>query len=138
MWLSDSLSLDRTVDYGAYTTGSTGATVDRREAEALANFDAAAILLDVQSWTDGTHDFTIQHADDDGAGNPATWEDVPADQLSGALPTVDAAGDVGQHYVEYLGTRPFVRVNTTASGTTTGSNYGVAVLHGAPDTTPVR
>lgn len=138
MWLSDSLSLDRTVDYAAYTSGSTGATVDRRDAEALANFDAAAILLDVQSWTDGTHDFTIQHAEDDGTDTPDTWEDVPADQLSGSLPTVDASDDEGQHYVEYLGDRPFLRVNTTASGTTTGSNYGVLVLHGAPDTTPVR
>lgn len=138
MWLSDEISIDRTLDYGSKTSDNTGSTVDRRDAESGVNFQSAAVCVDVQSYTDGTHDFTVQHAEDDGTDSPDTWEDVPSDELSGSLPTVDASGDVGQHYVEYLGLRPFVRVTTTTSGITNGADYGVLILHGDADTKTVR
>lgn len=130
--IKNAIDTGQSVPPGTHTASQDGSAVD------LANFHAAAVVLDVGAYTDGTHDFTIEHAEDDGAGSPDTWETVPTDDLDGSLPTVDAAGDANTvTEVGYHGIRRHLRVTTTVSGTTNGAGYGVSVVRGKSRTQPV-
>lgn len=87
--------------------------------------NSCVMSLHVSGYTDGTHDFTVEHAKDDGTGSPDTWDSVPSDQLDGSFPSVTESGDTGVHRVGVYTNRRFVRVTTSVSGTTDGATYGV-------------
>ncbi|MCM8550062.1 hypothetical protein [Streptomyces sp. STCH 565 A] len=105
----------------ARTTSANGTGVD------LANFDAAMVVIDVGTWTNGSHAFEVQDSDDN-----ASWAAVDAAFLDGAEPVVDGAADDGQVYtVGYHGIRRYLRVAVTVTGSPeTGAAYGASVVRG--------
>lgn len=112
------------LDLKTYTADATtgdgeGTNVDGK------NVDSLILSLVVGNYTDGTHDFTVEHAHDDGTGSPDTWEAVPSSDIDGSFPAVDASGDSGIHTVGVRTDRRFVRVITSLSGTSSGATYGV-------------
>lgn len=111
---------------GDRTSDATGSSSD------VSEYHGASILLNVESYTDGTHDFTIQESDDD-----SNWSDVATSDLEGSLPSVTESADEGEHRVGYTGNAQYLRVTTSVSGTTTGAEYGVYVLKAYPTQFPV-
>lgn len=109
----------------AHTADTDGADVD------LANFDAACVVIDLGAWTDGTHTFEVQHADDDGTGSPDTYAAVADADLDGTEPVVDAADeDDTVHEIGYHGIKRWLRVSVTVAAATTGAVYGASVVRG--------
>jgi hypothetical protein len=99
----------------------------------LQGFEGALVVIDAGAWTDGSHTFEVQESDDN-----STFTAVADDDLQGTEPVVDAAAEGGQVYkLGYLGTKRYVRVAATVSGTTTGAVYGAAVVRGFPRKSPV-
>lgn len=127
------VSSAQTLAPSTYAAGQTGGQVD------LANFASAYIVINAGAWTDGTHDFTVEEAADDGTGSPGTWAAVASGDLVGSTPTIDgSSGNTNQtHEVGYVGSKRFVRITTTTSGTTTGAAYGVLVVRGDARKQPV-
>lgn len=110
-----------------HTASANGATVDLRGS------DSAVVVVHTGAYTDGSHVITLEESDDD-----STWTDVADADIQGTEPTVDAAGDADSVFqFGYIGEKRYVRVITTASGTTSGAAYGASVvrghLHRAPD-----
>lgn len=123
--IANDLSVAQSLAPSSYTASTNGTAVD------LANFDGAAAVIDVGAYTDGTHTFEVQHAPDDGSGNPGTWEAVPDTDLDGTEPVVDAAGDANTiHEIGYQGANRHLRVVVTTSGTTSGAEYAASVVRG--------
>lgn len=107
----------------ARTASANGSSAD------LANYDSATVLIDVGAFTDGSHTFEVQESDDD-----STFTAVAAADLIGdSEPVVDGAADDDQIYkIGYVGSKRYLRVATTVSGTTTGAVYGAQILRGNP------
>ncbi|MEW2631792.1 hypothetical protein AB0903_09065 [Streptomyces sp. NPDC048389] len=104
----------------ARTASANGTGVD------LANFDAAAVVVDAGVWTDGTHTFEVQDSDDN-----ATFAAVADEFLDGTEPVIDAADEDAQIYtVGYHGIKRYLRVIVTVAGATTGAAYSAAVYRG--------
>lgn len=121
------IEVEQTIRPQAATANVTGETVD------LVGWDAAAVVIDLGAWTDGTHTFEVQHAEDDGTGSPDTWEAAAAADLDGTEPVVDAADeDNTTHTIGYKGRRRFLRVNATVASATTGAVYAATVVKSAP------
>lgn len=110
-----------------------GASVD------LKGFHAATVIIDVGAWTDGTHTFEIQEADDDGAGSPGSFAGVAAADLVGTEPVVDGATvDDQQYLIGYIGDKRHLRVSVTSASVTTGlAAVASYVMAGKPSTLPV-
>lgn len=109
------------------TAGASGAGVD------LAEWNAAAVIVHVGAYTDGTHTIEIQEADDDGTGSPATWAAVADTELDGTEPIIDASADANSVFeIGYKGSKRHLRVVVTTSGTTSGATYGASILRGHP------
>lgn len=84
---------------------------------------------------------TLEHAEDDGSGQPGVFEAVADSDVTGA--TGVAGGVVGSPTsdlvpltVGYVGERRFLRVTLTPSGLTNGGPVGVLVNKGAPRHAP--
>jgi hypothetical protein len=121
-------SVASTIRPQAATATVTGETVD------LAGYDAATVVLDVGAWTDGTHTFSVEEAEDDGAGSPDTWAAVADADLDGTEPVVDGAADDDTIVaIGYWGTARFLRVvNTVTAAPATGLVFAATVIRGAP------
>lgn len=140
--LGNRLGVLQSLSPAAYTSNqnsgaNTNGAVDLGENEV---FNGALAVISVGAWTDGTHTFAIEHADDDGTGAPdtSTWSEVPDTDLIGSEPVVDADADDEQVYkVGYLGDKRHVRVKVTATGTTSGAIYGAVFVLGAARSAPV-
>lgn len=108
--------------------------------------DAESVMLAhfLGVYNDGTFDFTVEEAADDGTGSPDTWaaaaaEDVVIGSQDQSAENIDAqpvysfdggskADDVV--LVTYRGPEPFVRVTVAASNVTNGAGFGVGALRG--------
>lgn len=90
-------------------------------------FEALSVLIQTGEWTNGTHTVVIEDSVDG-----ATWNVVPAGQLTKALPVVDGAGKANTAtLVGYSGDNRFVRVRSNVSGSpATGAVVGATVLLG--------
>lgn len=111
----------------ARTASADGTGVD------LQGFDSAAVLIEAGAWTDGSHTFELQESDDN-----STFTAVVDADLQGTEPVVDGATDDDQIYkLGYTGSKRYIRVSTTVSGTTTGALYGVTVVKGHARSMPV-
>ena len=98
----------------------------------LAGFDSAMFVVAAGAWTDGSHAITAQESDDN-----SSYSAVAAADLIGSQPTISAAGGGNQVYQwGYRGTKRFVRLVSTVSGTTTGAVYGGVVIAGHPRKLP--
>ena len=83
-------------------------------------------------------DLSIQHADDDGTGNPAAFAACDDDDVlnfsgltSGIFESVNVAGLAGKRYViDYIGGLRFVKVIATPVGLTNGGPIAMLGLKG--------
>lgn len=100
-------------------TDTTGADVD------MQGFEAVTMIVQVGPYTDGDYEVVVEHADDDGSGNPDTWSAVPDDDLLGSETTLSSAG---AFKIGYRGIKRHVRLKITSTNTSTGAYVsGVAV-----------
>ncbi len=88
-------------------------------------------------------DVHVEHADDDGTGNPGAYAGVVAGDIDGDNITV-AAGiianltdDRNAYSFGYVGSRRFVRVTLEPTGLTNGGPVGLVMLQGHGHLTPV-
>jgi hypothetical protein len=117
----------QTLAPAARTLSANGVSVD------LKGFESVLVLIATGAWTDGSHTFEVQESDDN-----ATFTPVADADLQGTEPVIDAGADGNQVYkVGYIGSKRYVRVVTTVSGTTTGAVYGVEVVRGHARHMPV-
>lgn len=120
--LNDELSVVQSLVPATRTADANGSSAD------LEGHHAAMAVIDVGAYTDGTHTFEVQESDDD-----STWSAVADGDLEGTEPVVDAAGDANTvHEIGYRGTAKFIRVVVTATGTTSGADYGASIVRGLP------
>lgn len=102
------------------TATATGATVD------LLGYDAAEILIDAGTCTDGTHTVSLTESDDD-----STYTAVAAGDIEGTCPAIITTNDDQAHTVGYRGTKRYLRpVVTVAGSPSTGATIGICVLRG--------
>lgn len=115
----------------AYTASTNGSNIDRYR---NGGYFALNLELLPGLWTDGTHAFTIQEADDNGSGAPGSWTTVAATDLlydanansaGGTFTSITAVTSTVQR-IDYIGRKRWVRVISTLSGVTTGAVYAVA------------
>jgi hypothetical protein len=109
---------------------------------------AVALLVgNIADTLDGSNriDVKIEHADDDGTGNPGAYgacsdEDVLnfANLASGVFLKIDAAGkENARHVVGYRGGKRFVKVTATPVSIETGGPVAMLALKGAAAQKPV-
>lgn len=111
------------------TASGNGTGVDRAASGAM--YQDAMVVVHTGTITDGTHAVDIQESDDNSA-----WNSVAASELQGAEPSIVAADDDKVFIVGYKGTKRYLRVAITASGTTTGGVYGATVVLANPRNAP--
>lgn len=112
------------VPTGNRTASVNGAAVD------LANYDAATVVFQADTITDGTHTPTVEESDASGSGFAA----VAAADLIGTLSAITAAS---VQRVGYRGSKRYVRAVVTAAGTTTGGKYCAYVVRGTARKLPL-
>lgn len=113
-----------------------GAVIDMQGAESLAVIAAIGNIADA---LDATHrlDLKIEHADDNGQGQPGSYAACTSADLIGAAATggvfaaVDAAGKKNaRHTVAYNGGKRFVRVSAVPVSLATGGPAAVIAIKG--------
>lgn len=125
----------------ARTASANGANIDRYR-----NGGYAALCLELLpgAWTDGTHAFVIEEADDNGSGSPGTYGtvavgdllyDANANAAGGTFTSITAATTTVQR-IDYIGRKRWVRTRYVASGTTTGAVFAVVAHLFAPNIFP--
>lgn len=93
------------------------------------DYQSLWFLALVGSHSDGDYEFKIEHADDDGNGNPDTWEDAPNDDIQNGDNAVTISTN-GFVKLGYRGIKPHVRLVCTSSNTSAGANVAAAVMRG--------
>lgn len=125
----------------AYTASSSGSNIDRYR---NGGYAALSLMLNPGLWTDGTHSFVIEEADDNGSGAPGTYAtvattdllyDANANAAGGTFTSITAATTTIQR-IDYIGRKRWVRVRNVAAGTTTGAVFNVTALLFAPNIFP--
>jgi len=127
----------------AITAANNGADINRYR---NGGYAALTLVLLPGLWTDGTHAFVVEEADDNGSGAPGTYAAVAAaDILPGSevgvygtattFVSITAATTVVQR-IDYIGRKQWVRVRLNPSGTTTGAVYAVDAILSSPTIFP--
>jgi len=88
----------------------------------VSEYENALVAIYVDSYTDGTTDFTVQESDDD-----STYTDA-SDTVSGSEPSIDGSGKTGWHYMYYTGNHPYLGLKSTISGATDGCTWSAHVV----------
>lgn len=108
-----------TIPPKAQTTSVTGSGVD------LKDYDGAMIDVAVGAYTSYKHVCALYECDT-AAG---TYTDVAAADIIGSEPTISGASNL--HYrFGYKGTKRFIKLNTTGTGSGTGVLFGATVIRG--------
>jgi len=108
-----------------------GTAVDRAEFKNYAR--AASVVVFAGAVTDGSHVISLEVSNNDSDWVTAT----AAMGLQGTAPTLDEDSDDGVFEFGYTGPERYLRVVSTATGTTTGGIYGALVLLGDVRRKPV-
>lgn len=124
------VSVRETLAIATRTATTNGTGVDRVGGGAM--YQDAAIIVHTGTITDGTHAVDVQESDDN-----SVWGSVAAAELQGAEPSIGAPDDNKLYVIGYKGTKRYLRVAITASGTTSGGTYGATVLLSNPRNAPV-
>lgn len=113
-------SITKSLDVVARTASADGAACD------LKGYRSAAIIIDVDAYTDGSLVFSLDESDDN-----STWSAVASTDFSGSV-TVDGAADDDQAYVMgYYGSKRYLRVALdAAAGATSGAICGAMIIPG--------
>jgi hypothetical protein len=114
--IKNHVSLVRTIAPGVHSTTQTGDAVD------LANFDAAAVIIDVAAVTNDDFDIEVQESDTTTSGD---FTDVADADLDGTE-LVDVVADTIT-VIGYHGTKRYIRALATDKGAG-DATFGVAVL----------
>jgi hypothetical protein len=109
---TDRLDVFESVDPDDYTSTQTGSSVD------LQNYDGAMVLIATGD-INGTTSLKVEHS-----VNDSDWDDVPAAKLNGSLS--DLSADEIQS-VDYTGSRRYIRISSTAAGTSPSDWTGLVV-----------
>lgn len=121
----------------AYTAASNGNNIDRYR---NGGYNALTLMLLPGLWTDGTHGFVIEEADDNGSGAPGTYAtvattdllyDANANAAGGTFTSITAATTTVQR-IDYIGRKRWVRARNTVTGATTGAVFAVVGLLFSP------
>lgn len=117
------------VPFAAYATNvvTTGGAVD------LLWWRSAVVQVLTGTITDGTYTVEVQHSDASGSGFTA----VDTSELQGPEPAIVAANDNAVFEIGYLGSKRYLKVVVTATGTTSGGVLGACVLVGSPRRAPI-
>ncbi|WP_435610889.1 hypothetical protein [Streptomyces sp. C10-9-1] len=121
--IKNSVSVVTSLAPAVHAATLNGADVD------LANYDAACFVFDIGVVTANDLVLTLEHADDDGTGQPDSYGAIPAADLDGTIPTATTATDEAVTLVGYHGIKRWVRAVVTDGGTGSGS-LAVSVLRG--------
>lgn len=107
---------------------ATGAAVD------LSGFDKIGVIVAAGVITDGTHTLKLQESDLSGSG----FTDVAAGDQSGSLTALTSgAGGSANQEVAYMGSKRYIRVVSTVTGSpSTGGVYGAIVVRAGARTLP--
>lgn len=108
----------------AYTASTNNGT-----AADMANYGAATVVVDVGTWSDGTHKIQLEES-----SNNSTFTTVSASDISGSTVSISNATDDDQIYwFGYLGTSRYLRVAGAVTGSTTsGMTYNATIIRGLP------
>lgn len=115
----------------------TSAAIDMQGCESLAVIVAVGNIADTLD-ADNRIDVKIEHAEDDGTGNPAAYtacSDVDvigaSDLTSGVFLSVDALGKENtRHTLAYAGGKRFVRLSATPVSLETGGAIAILAIKG--------
>ncbi|MFF9285398.1 hypothetical protein [Streptomyces griseosporeus] len=124
------ITVRETLAISTRTASANGTGVDRYAGGA--GFQDALVVVHTGTITDGTHAIDVQESDDN-----TTFTSVAASELQGTEPSIGAADDNKMFVVGYKGTKRYVRVAVTASGTTSGGTYGASIVLANPRVAPV-
>lgn len=125
----------------AYTAASNGSDIDRYR---NGGYNGLTLELLPGLWTDGTHGFVIEEADDNGSNAPSTYAtvavadllyDANANAAGGTFTSITAATTTVQR-IDYIGRKRWVRVRNTISGASTGAVFAVAAHLFSPNILP--
>ncbi len=124
--LYNEISAAQTLAPAARTASANGIGVD------LQGFDAAVVVVETGTITDGTHTIAVEESDDN-----TTFAAVAAGDLQGTNPAIGAADDNKVYEIGYLGKKRYIRASVTVAGATTGGVYGASVVRGSARKYPV-
>ena len=108
-----------TIPPAAQTTSITGSGVD------LKGYDGAMIEVSVGTYTSYKHVCALYECDT-AAG---TYTDVDDGDIVGTEPTVSGASNINYKF-GYSGTKRFIKLNTTGSGSGSGVVFGANIVRG--------
>lgn len=114
---SEKLSVEQSLSPATYTASANGAGVS------LGGHEAAMIVFDVGTITDGAHTPTVEKSVD----NASSWTALTDADLVGSLSDL-ASGTVQE--VGFVGVATDLRTVTTVSGATSGGVYSATVVLG--------
>ncbi len=117
--LYNEISIAQSLGPAARTASANGTGVD------LQGFDAAVVVVETGTITDGTHTIEVQESADN-----STFTAVADADLQGAEPAIGAANDNVVYEIGYLGTKRYIRATVTVAGATTGGVYAAHVVRG--------
>ncbi len=118
-----------------------------------ANYNGVMFYIFPGTYTDGTHTFTIQEADDNGSGAAGSYTNVATTDLvawkatsttdttpvrvGNAQPAaISSAGTNIYQRIGYIGAKQWVRISVTSTGVTTGASYEAVAVLGEPRVLP--
>lgn len=119
-----------TVPPQAVTDGTiNGDSIDRKF------YESSIILLHIGTYTDGSHEFTLQESDDD-----STWTDVDSSEVLGYDTTNDeyfttlddGTRDDTVEHIGYIGVKRYIRMQVVTTGSTTGAVLGLSIVQDYP------
>jgi len=114
---SEDLSANQSLSPATYTASANGTGVS------LGDYEAAMVVFDVGTITDGTHTPTVEKSVDNGS----SWTALTDSDLVGSLS--DLSSDTVQE-VGFVGSATDLRAVTTVSGATSGGVYSATVVLG--------
>lgn len=99
----------------------------------LRGFDAAMVILDIGTITDGTFTPKLQESDDN-----STFSDVASADLEGSFTAATSSADDGVQQVGYKGDARYIRAVYTVTGSpSTGGTVGAVIVRGDAHSLPV-
>lgn len=130
MFISKEISVKTSIQEVVEASPVTGDSVD------LLGFNAAMIVVDIGALgnADNTGTLDVEESDDD-----SQYTSVAAGDLDGgALPAINNTKDLATYVRAYLGTKRYIRVNSSAiAGTTPSAYIHALVIRSRAESIPV-
>ena len=101
-------------------------------------FESIEFIVFAGTLGTGTVDFTLQEADDDGAGAADTFSDVAAGDILGSVPTLAAATEDDSVFrFGYIGKKQWLRLQNVETVDWTSMIHGAVAILSNPKSAPV-